>query len=427
MNEREKNYRKDTLCVQAGYHPSTGESRIPPICQSTTFFYGDTKTMADLFDLKGDGYFYSRLANPTVAALENKVAALEGGVAGIGCASGMSATLLTTATLCQAGDNIVCAQAVYGGTFNLFGTTLPKLGIECRFFDTDAPEEEIDRLIDDKTRLIFAETVANPAIIVLDFEKISRIAKRHNVVFVVDNTLATPVLCTPLEFGADIVIHSTTKYMDGHAAALGGMIIDGGKFQFGNNPRYASFNEPDESYHGLVYATLPAAFAVKCRAQMMRDMGAIMSPQNAFLTWLGCDTLALRMEKHCSNAKAVAAFLYKHPKIEWVKHPSLPSDKYHSLAEKYLPNGTGGMMSFGIKGDLKRCARFMEALKLVTQETHVADVRSCVLHPASTTHRQLSKTDLAKAGVPENLIRLSVGIENPQDIIQDLSDALDQI
>ena len=281
--------------------------------------------------------------------------------------------------------------------------------------------------IDDKTRLIFAETVANPAIIVLDFEKISRIAKRHNVVFVVDNTLATPVLCTPLEFGADIVIHSTTKYMDGHAAALGGMIVDGGKFQFGNNPRYASFNEPDESYHGLVYATLPAAFAVKCRAQMMRDMGAIMSPQNAFLTWLGCDTLALRMEKHCSNAKAVAAFLDKHPKIEWVKHPSLPSDKYHSLAEKYLPNGTGGMMSFGIKGDVKRCARFMEALKLVTQDPHVADGRSCVLHPASTTHRQLSKTDLAKAGVPENLIRLSVGIENPQDIIQDLSDALDQI
>jgi O-acetylhomoserine aminocarboxypropyltransferase/cysteine synthase len=427
MDEREKNYRKDTLCVQAGYRPETGESRIPPICQSTTFFYGDTKTMADLFDLKGEGYFYSRLANPTVAALENKLAALEGGIAGIGCSSGMSATLLTAATLCEAGDNIVCAQAVYGGTFNLFGTTLPKLGIGCRFFDPDAAEEEIDKLIDDKTRLIFAETVANPAIIVLDFEKIARIARRHGVVFAVDNTLATPVLCNPFRFGADVIIHSTTKYIDGHAAALGGMIIDGGCFDFKDNPRYASFNTPDESYHGLVYASLPAAFATKCRAQMMRDMGAIMSPQNAFLTWLGCDTLALRMEKHCSNAKAAAAFLKEHPKVEWVKHPSLREDNYFSLAKKYMPAGTGGMLSFGIKGDAKRCARFMEALKLITQETHVADVRSCVLHPASTTHRQLSAADLKKAGVPENLVRLSVGIENPEDILADLSRALDRI
>ena len=418
---------RDTICVQGGYTPGNGEPRQIPIIQSTTFKYATSEDMGKLFDLEADGYFYSRLQNPTCDLVAKKICELEGGTAAMLTSSGQAANFFALFNLCEAGDHIVASSTIYGGTFNLFGTTLPKLGIECRFFDTDAPEEEIDRLIDDKTRLIFAETVANPAIIVLDFEKISRIAKRHNVVFVVDNTLATPVLCTPLEFDADIVIHSTTKYMDGHAAALGGMIVDGGKFQFGNNPRYASFNEPDESYHGLVYATLPAAFAVKCRAQMMRDMGAIMSPQNAFLTWLGCDTLALRMEKHCSNAKAVAAFLDKHPKIEWVKHPSLPSDKYHSLAEKYLPNGTGGMMSFGIKGDLKRCARFMEALKLVTQETHVADVRSCVLHPASTTHRQLSKTDLAKAGVPENLIRLSVGIENPQDIIQDLSDALDQI
>lgn len=427
MDEREKTYRKDTLCVQAGYHPETGESRIPPIYQSTTFFYGDTQTMADLFDLKGNGYFYSRLANPTVAALENKIAALEGGVAGIGCSSGMSATLLTTVTLCEAGDNIVCAQAVYGGTFNLFGTTLPKLGIECRFFDPDASEEEIDKLVDEKTKLLFAETVANPAIIVLDFDKIARIAKRHGVVFAVDNTLATPVLCNPFRYGADVVIHSTTKYLDGHAAALGGMIVDKGDFPFLHSPRYPAFNEPDESYHGLVYASLPAAFATKCRAQMMRDMGAMMSPQNAFLTWLGCDTLSLRMEKHCSNAATAAAFLNAHPKVEWVKHPSLKSDKYHALAEKYMPAGTGGMMSFGIKGDAKRCAAFMEALSLITQETHVADVRSCVLHPASTTHRQLSKADLEKAGVPENLVRLSVGIENPEDILADLSRALDKI
>ena len=421
-------YKKDTICVQGGYRPKTGESRIPPISQSTTYFYEKTQDMADLFDLKADGYFYTRLANPTVAAFEGKVAALEGGVAAIGCASGMSAILLMALTLCGSGDNIVSSAAIYGGSFNLFAVTLPKLGIQTRFFDPDDSAEDIEKLIDDKTKLIFTETVANPSIKIIDFEKIANIAKKHGIVYADDNTLATPVLCKPFDWGVNVVVHSSSKYLDGHAAALGGVIVDGGNFNFKGNKRYASFNEPDESYHGLVYADLPAAqFATKCRAQMMRDMGAIMSPQNAFLTWLGCDTLALRMEKHCSNAKAVAAFLDKHPKIEWVKHPSLPNDKYRSLAEKYLPNGTGGMMSFGIKGDVKRCARFMEALKLVTQETHVADVRSCVLHPASTTHRQLSKTDLAKAGVPENLIRLSVGIENPQDIIQDLSDALDQI
>lgn len=421
-------YKKDTICVQGGYRPQSGESRIPPVAQSTTFFYGSTQAMADLFDLKSDGYFYSRLANPTVAAFENKVAELEGGVAAIGCASGMSATTLMAFTLCGAGDNIVSSSAIYGGSFNLFAVTLPKLGIETRFFDPDAPAEEIEKLIDDKTRLIFTETIANPAIKIIDFEKIAKIAKKYGIVYADDNTLATPVLCRPFEWGANIVIHSSSKYLDGHAAALGGVIVDGGNFNFKGNPRYASFNEPDESYHGLVYADLPAApFATKCRAQMVRDMGAVMSPQNAFLSWLGCDTLALRMERHSSNANKVAAYLAKHPKIDWVWHASLPDNRYHALARKYLPEGTGGMLSFGIRGDVSQAAKFMESLKLITQETHVADVRSCVLHPASTTHRQLTREELEQAGVPENLVRLSVGIENPADIIDDIEQALAHI
>ena len=417
----------ETLCVQAGYTPKTGESRIPPIVQSTTFFYGDSQAMADLFDLKREGFFYSRLANPTVDALEKRIAALEGGICGIGCASGMSAVLLTAMTLCEAGDNIVTASEIYGGTFNLFSTTLPKFGIEARFFDADAPAAEIEALIDDRTKFVFAETIANPAVIVLDFEKISAVCKKHGVLFIVDNTLATPVLCRPLEWGADIVIHSTSKYMDGHAAALGGMIVDGGTFPYKGNSRYPAFNIPDESYHGLIYADLPVAFGTKCRAQMMRDTGAVMSPQNAFLTLLGSDTLALRMERHSRNAEKVAAYLVRHPKIEWVRSATLPQDPYHALARKYLPDGTGGMMSFGIRGDAKACARFMEHLRLATQETHVADVRSCVLHPASTTHRQLTDAQLAAAGIAPNLVRLSVGIENADDIIADLAQALEAV
>ena len=422
-----KDYNIDTLCVQAGWTPKTGESRIPPIVQSTTFFYGDSQAMADLFDLKRDGFFYTRLANPTVDVLEKKVAALEDGACGIGCASGMSALLLTAMTLCEAGDNIVTACEIYGGTFNLFSTTLPKFGIEARFFDADAPAEEIEKLIDEKTKFVFAETVSNPAIVVLDFDKVAAVCKKHGVLFIVDNTLVTPVLCRPLELGADIVVHSTSKYMDGHASALGGMIVDGGKFPFKGNKRYPAFNTPDESYHGLVYADLPVAFGTKCRAQMMRDTGAIMSPQNAFLTILGSDTLALRMERHCRNAEKIAAFLEKHPKIEWVHYAALPSDKRHALAQKYLPKGTGGMMSFGIRGDVKACARFMESLKIATQETHVADVRSCVLHPASTTHRQLTEEQLVSAGIAPNLVRLSVGIEDADDLIADLDQALGKV
>ncbi|MDE7181509.1 MAG: O-acetylhomoserine aminocarboxypropyltransferase/cysteine synthase [Clostridia bacterium] len=422
-----KDYKLDTLCVQAGYSPKTGEARIPPIVQSTTYVYEKTQDMADLFDLKSDGYFYTRLANPTVAAFEGKVAALEGGVCAIGCASGMSATSLAVFTVAGAGDNIISSAAVYGGTYNLFSTTLPKLGIECRFFDPDAPASEIEKLIDNKTKMIFTETVANPAIVVLDFEKIAKIAKKHGVLFAVDNTLATPVLCQPKKWGANIIVHSSSKYLDGHAAALGGIIVDAGNFNFKGNERYASFNEPDESYHGLVYADLPVAFGTKCRAQMIRDFGAIMSPQNGFISYIGCDTLALRMERHSSNAQKVAAYLNKHPKIEWINHPSLKGNKYYKLAQKYMPTGQGGMMSFGIKGSVEKCAAFMEALQLITQETHVADARSCVLHPASTTHRQLSEEDLKKAGVPHNLIRLSVGIENPDDIIEDLKQALEKV
>lgn len=422
-----KDYKQDTLCVQAGWHPATGESRIPSICQSTTFFYGDSQAMADCFDLKSDGYFYSRLANPTVAAFEGKVAALDGAVAAVGCASGMSATTFAALTIAGSGDNILCSQAVYGGTFNLFGTTLPKLGIECRFFDPDDSAEHIQSLIDDKTKFIIAETIANPSMVVLDFDKLSSIAKKNGIVFIVDNTLATPVLCRPKDLGANVIIYSTSKYMDGHAAALGGMIVDAGTFNFKGNPRYPAFNVPDESYHGLVYADLDVPFATKCRAQLIRDVGAIMAPMNAYISFIGCDTLALRMERHSENARKVAAYLAAHPKVEWVKHPSLEGNKYHALAEKYLPKGQGGMLSFGIRGGIDECRKFMESLQLITQETHVADVRSCVLHPASTTHRQLSEHELEMAGVPANLVRLSVGIENADDIIADIAGALERV
>lgn len=422
-----KDYKQDTLCVQAGWHPATGESRIPSICQSTTFFYGDSQAMADCFDLKSDGYFYSRLANPTVAAFEGKVAALDGAVAAVGCASGMSATTLAALTIAGSGDNILCSQAVYGGTFNLFGTTLPKLGVECRFFDPDDSAEHIQSLIDDKTKFIIAETIANPSMVVLDFDKLSSIAKKNGLVFIVDNTLATPVLCRPKDLGANVIIYSTSKYMDGHAAALGGMIVDAGTFNFKGNPRYPAFNVPDESYHGLVYADLGVPFATKCRAQLIRDVGAIMAPMNAYISFIGCDTLALRMERHSENARKVAAYLAAHPKVEWVKHPSLEGNKYHALAEKYLPKGQGGMLSFGIRGGIDECRKFMESLQLITQETHVADVRSCVLHPASTTHRQLSEHELEMAGVPANLVRLSVGIENADDIIADIAGALERV
>ncbi|MBE6673802.1 MAG: O-acetylhomoserine aminocarboxypropyltransferase/cysteine synthase [Ruminococcaceae bacterium] len=418
----------DTICVQGGYTPKSGDPRVVPIVQSTTYAYEKASELADLFDLKADGYFYTRLANPTVDAFEKKLCMLDGGSCAVATASGMSATLLAILNICGAGDNIVSSRAIYGGSYNLFSVTLPKYGIECRFFDPDASKEEIEKLVDDKTKVIFAETIANPTIVVTDFEKLADIAKKNKVIFMVDNTLVTPVLCRPLDFGANVVVYSSSKYLDGHAVALGGCIVDGGNFDFNATNRYEEFLKPDESYHGLVYATLGAtAFGVKCRVQMMRDLGAMMSPQNAFLTNLGMETLALRMERHSENAKKVAEYLSCHPKVEWVKHPSLESDPYHALAMKYMPKGQGGMMSFGVKGGSEKAAEFMEKLKMISIVTHVADARSCVLHPASTTHRQLSSADLEAIGIADNLIRLSVGIENPQDIIDDIEGALASI
>ena len=418
----------DTICVQGAYEPKSGEPRVVPIVQSTTFSYDTASELADLFDLKADGYFYTRLANPTVDAFERKLAMLDGGSCAVATASGMSATLLAILNICGAGDNIVSSRAIYGGSYNLFSVTLPKYGIECRFFDPDASESEIEALVDGRTKVIFAESIANPTIVVTDFDKLARIAKRNSVIFMVDNTLVTPVLFRPVDFGANVVVYSSSKYLDGHAVALGGVIVDGGNFDFSATDRYEEFLKPDESYHGLVYASLGnSAFGVKCRVQMMRDLGAMMSPQNAFLTNLGMETLALRMERHSSNAKAVAEYLSKHPKVEWVKHPSLESDPYHQLAMKYMPNGQGGMMSFGVKGGSEKASELMERLNMISLVTHVADARSCVLHPASTTHRQLSSADLEAIGIKDNLIRLSVGIENVEDIIEDLEQALSQI
>ena len=420
-----KNRKLDTICVQGAYAPKSGEPRVCPVVKSTTFYYEKAQPMADLFDLKADGYFYSRIGNPTVNAFEEKLAMLDGGTGAIACASGMSATMLAILNVCCAGDNIVSASAVYGGTYNLFSVTLKKYGIETRFFDPDDKAENIEKLIDENTKVIFAETVANPTIVVLDFDKISSIAKKHGVLFMVDNTLVTPVLCKPIDFGANVVLYSSSKYLDGHAVALGGAIVDGGNFDFAASNRYPEFNAPDESYHGLVYSTLGGkAFGTKCRVQMMRDLGAIMSPENAFLTNLGMETLALRMERHSSNAQKVAEYLSRHEKVVWVKYGSLENDPYHSLASKYLPNGQGGMLSFGVRGGAEAATVVMEGMKMIAIVTHVADVRSCVLHPASTTHRQLSKADLENIGIADNLIRLSVGIENIDDIIADLEGAL---
>lgn len=418
----------ETNCVQGTYEPKVGEPRVAPIVQSTTFYYETLEQMADLFDLKSDGYFYSRLANPTCSVLEGKINLLEGGSGAIACASGMSAILLAVLNVCFSGDNIVCSKSVYGGTYNLFSVTLKKYGITTRFVDCDASDEEIEKYIDDKTKIIYAETVSNPNIIVLDFDKFARISKKYGILFYVDNTLSTPILCRPFEYGANVVLHSSSKYLDGHAVALGGIIVDGGNFNFKDNVRYPEFNNPDDSYHGLIYANLEKqAFIVKARVQMMRDFGAIMSPENAFLTNLGMETLHLRMERHIENVRKIAQFLYNDSRVSWVKHPSLESDLYFERSKKYLKNGSTAMMAFGLKGDLEITKKFISNLKLIANVTHVADVRSCILNPASTTHRQMSKKDLEESGIPYNLIRLSVGIENADDIIEDLKNSLDKL
>lgn len=420
--------KKETLCVQAGWNPKSGDPRVTPIVQSTTYYYEKADDLAALFDLKESGHIYSRLSNPTNSVLEEKLAALEKGTNAIACSSGQSATLMTILNVCNAGDNIISTSAVYGGTYNLFAVTLKRQGIGTRFVPADATIEEIEAQIDDKTKIIFGETIANPALVVLNFDVFAAAAQKHGILFVVDNTLASPYLCNPKDYGANVVIHSSSKYLDGHAVALGGIIVDLGNFDFKSSERYPMFNTPDESYHGIIYSNQPQiAFGLKIRAQLVRDLGAIMSPMNAFLTQLGCETLALRMERHVENAKRVAEFLVHHPKIEWVKHPSLPSDAGYALAQKYMPLGVTGMMSFGVKGGKAEAVKLMEGLKLAKIVTHVADTRTCVLHPATTTHRQLSDEALLRAGITPNLIRLSVGIENIEDIIQDLAEALERL
>lgn len=415
----------DTLCVQAGYTPADGDPRVTPVVQSTTFAYDSAEKLANLFDLKESGYFYSRLGNPTCGVLEEKVAALEGGLAGLATASGQSANMLALLNVCHAGDHVISASAIYGGTFNLFDVTLRKLGIDTSFVRPDATAEEIEALVRPNTRVIFGETIANPAVVVLDFEKFAGVAKKHGILFVVDNSLATACLCRPLEHGADIVTYASTKYLDGHATSVGGLIIDGGKFAFLGNPRYPEFNAPDESYHGLVYARDcgAAAYITKARVQLMRDTGACMAPMNAFLTVLGAETLHLRMERTSENALKVAEFLKARPEIEFVKYPKLAGDEGEKLAQKYLPDGGSGMVVFGIRGGKAAAEKFIGKLKLLRLVTHIADVRSSVIHPASTTHRQLSDEALKEAGVPANLIRISVGIENAEDILADLAQA----
>ncbi len=423
--------KKGTICVQGGWQPSKGEPRVLPIYQSTTFKYDTSEQMADLFDLKEAGYFYTRLQNPTNDAVAAKICELEGGVAAMLTSSGQAANFYAIFNICSAGDHFVCASAIYGGTYNLFAVTLKKLGIEVTFVDQDAPEEEIARAFRPNTKALFGETIANPACSVLDIEKFARLAHSHGVPLIVDNTFPTPINCCPFEWGADIVTHSTTKYMDGHATAVGGAIVDSGNFDWAapeHAARFPGLTTPDESYHGLTYTEAfgKGAYITKATAQLMRDLGAIQSPQNAFLVNVGIETLHLRMERHCSNALAVAEFLAGRPEVAWVHYPGLEGDKYHALAQKYMLGGTCGVLTFGLHGGRDRSVAFMDSLKFVAIVTHVADARSCVLHPASHTHRQLSDEQLREAGVPPELIRLSVGIEDAADIIDDLRQAMER-
>ncbi len=426
----EQKLSKETLCVQAGWTPKNGEPRVVPIYQSTTFKYDDSDQMARLFDLKDTGYFYTRLQNPTNDAVAAKIAALEGGVGAILTSSGQAANFYAVFNICEAGDHIVCSSTIYGGTFNLFGVTLKKLGIECTFIDADAPEEEIDKAFQPNTKCMFGETISNPSINVLDIEKFARIAHKHGVPLIVDNTFATPINCRPFEWGADIVTHSTTKYMDGHATCVGGVVVDSGNFDWmAHADKFPGLTTPDESYHGLTYAKAfgKMAYITKLTAQLMRDLGSIPSPMNAFLLNLGLETLHLRVPRHCENAQKVAEWLEANPKVKWVHYCGLKSNKYYELAQKYLPNGSCGVIAFGLKGTREDAVKFMDSLKLACIVTHVADARTCVLHPASHTHRQLSDEQLIEAGVAPDLIRLSVGIENVDDIIADLEQALQSI
>ncbi len=417
----------ETLCVQAGYSPKNGEPRILPIYQSTTFKYESSEEMGRLFDLEASGYFYTRLQNPTNDAVAARIAALEGGVAAMLTSSGQAANFFAVFNICQAGDHFISASAIYGGTLNLFSTTMKKMGIEVTFISPDCTEEELNAAFRENTKCVFGETLSNPSLAVLDIEKFAKAAHSHGVPLIVDNTFPTPINLRPFEFGADIVTHSTTKYMDGHASAVGGAIIDSGNFDWSAHAeKFACLTEPDESYHGIRYAEKfgKAAYITKATSQMMRDLGSIQSPQNAFLLNLGLETLALRMAQHCKNAQKIAEWLESNDKIAWVNYPGLPGNKYHALAQKYMPSGTCGVISFGVKSGREGAMAFMDHLQLAAIVTHVADARTCVLHPASTTHRQLTDEQLAAAGVPGDMIRLSVGIENADDIIADLEQAL---
>ena len=416
-----------TICVQGGWKPKNGQPRVLPIIQSTTFKYSTSEQMARLFDLEENGYFYTRLANPTNDAVAAKIAELEGGVAAILTSSGQAANFYAVFNLCESGDHFVCSSAIYGGTFNLFAVTMKKMGIDCTFISPNASEEEIAAAIRPNTKLLFGETISNPSNDVLDIEKFACVAHANGIPLIVDNTFATPINCRPFEWGADIVTHSTTKYMDGHATSVGGVIVDSGNFDWdAHAEKFPGLTTPDESYHGLTYTKAfgKGAFITKATAQLMRDLGSIPSPQNSFLLNIGLETLHLRVPRHCENAQKVAEWLEKHPKVSWVNYAGLPGNKYYELAKKQMPNGTCGVISFGLKGTREDAIEFMDKLKFISIVTHVADARTCVLHPASHTHRQLTDEQLREAGVAPDLVRLSVGIEDVADIIDDLEQAL---
>lgn len=422
-----KNYKLETICVQGGYDPKNGEARITPIVQSTTYKYDSADHVADLFDLKAEGHMYTRISNPTVDVLEKKIASLEGGVGAVATSSGQTASLISVLTICQQGDEIVAMNNLYGGSFTLLSSTLRNLGITAKFVPLN-DEEALRKAIGPKTKLIFAESLANPGVEVLDIEKIANIAHENNIPLLVDNTFATPYLCNPFEFGADIVTHSSTKYLDGHATSVGGIIVDSGNFDWEKNS-FKNLSDPDPNYHGLSYTKEfgRAAFITKARVVYIRDFGTPMAPFNAFLTNLGTETLALRMEKHCENALAVAEYLESHDKVKWVKYPGLKSSPYYDLGQKYLKKGSSGVISFAVEGDIEETKRWIDSLKLASLVVHVGDIRTHALHPASMTHRQLSEEALKNAGIESGTIRLSVGIEHIDDIIEDLEQAFESI
>lgn len=420
-------FKMETKCIQSGWTPTKGEPRVLPIYQSTTFKYDTSDQMGRLFDLEDAGYFYTRLQNPTNDAVAAKICDMEGGVAAMLTSSGQAANFYAIMNICEAGDHIVCSSAIYGGTYNLFAHTIRKMGVEATFVEPDVSEEELNAAFKENTKAVFGETISNPSLDVLDFDKFVKAAHEHGVPLIVDNTFATPINCRPFEWGVDIVTHSTTKYMDGHAACVGGAIVDSGNFDWeAHGDKYACLTQPDETYHGVVYTERfgKGAFITKATVQLMRDLGSIQSPQNAFLLNLGLETLHLRMPRHCENAKKVAQYLQNHEKVAWVHTPALEGDKNYELAQKYMPNGTCGVITFGLKGGRDASIKMMDSLKLVAIVTHVADARSCVLHPASHTHRQMNEQELLEAGVQPDLIRFSVGIENADDIIADVEQAL---